>query len=358
MKNQHPAEEAGCFCYTDGMNRFYLFVITVVVVSMPATLLAQDGRTDGGTAVLSPSEGAVFAPREVEVKPQEPRAMPAIPATEQMEASRPQLEPIPVVEPVKTSPLPTTENPESNKNPTPFIMAIIIVGVAAFYSAYKLTQKTKGDNRSHTRTSCDDLRQQLERKQAELATVEGDISLKDALVEALEKELYERIEKEKNKIKEAVKGEARDVVVELDASGSAKEAVGVVEEIKNTYDDIRGKIDEVKKTLELFTRHREAASQEMRALDASYRTCVAAEGGVAKAFTLAEQAIELPSIDTKKNVVIAHGCSSKPEQTVNLETRGYDKHWVPWFANELKKRGIAVATPPTSGTVATQLRKI
>lgn len=45
------------------------------------------------------------------------------------------------------------------------------------------------------------------------------------------------------------------------------------------------------------------------------------------------------------NVYIIHGCPSDAEKAANLETRTYDKHWIPWAKNELEARGFKVETP-------------
>lgn len=45
------------------------------------------------------------------------------------------------------------------------------------------------------------------------------------------------------------------------------------------------------------------------------------------------------------NCIIIHGCPSNVEKALNLETRTYDKHWIPWTKKELISRGIKVDTP-------------
>ena len=51
-------------------------------------------------------------------------------------------------------------------------------------------------------------------------------------------------------------------------------------------------------------------------------------------------------MDTKKtNCIIIHGCPSNAEKAINLETRSYDKHWIPWIKKELPARGMKTETP-------------
>ncbi len=44
-----------------------------------------------------------------------------------------------------------------------------------------------------------------------------------------------------------------------------------------------------------------------------------------------------------KNVVIVHGCPSRPEN--DPEKRTYDKHWMPWLTKQLTNKGIKVEMP-------------
>lgn len=46
-----------------------------------------------------------------------------------------------------------------------------------------------------------------------------------------------------------------------------------------------------------------------------------------------------------RRVYIIHGCPSNVEKAMNLETRTYDKHWIPWINRELITRGVEVETP-------------
>jgi predicted alpha/beta hydrolase family esterase len=45
------------------------------------------------------------------------------------------------------------------------------------------------------------------------------------------------------------------------------------------------------------------------------------------------------------NCIVIHGCPSDAEKAMNLETRTYDKHWIPWIKKELCARGIETETP-------------
>jgi|SRR3989344_994314 len=47
----------------------------------------------------------------------------------------------------------------------------------------------------------------------------------------------------------------------------------------------------------------------------------------------------------KFNCIIIHGCPSNREKAMNLETRTYDKHWIPWIKKQLISKGISVETP-------------
>ncbi len=47
----------------------------------------------------------------------------------------------------------------------------------------------------------------------------------------------------------------------------------------------------------------------------------------------------------RKRIIIVHGCPSNVEKAMNLETRTYDKHWMPWTKATLEERGYTVKTP-------------
>jgi len=47
----------------------------------------------------------------------------------------------------------------------------------------------------------------------------------------------------------------------------------------------------------------------------------------------------------KTNCIVIHGCPSDAEKAMNLETRTYNKHWIPWIKRELTKCGIKTETP-------------
>ncbi len=45
------------------------------------------------------------------------------------------------------------------------------------------------------------------------------------------------------------------------------------------------------------------------------------------------------------NCIIIHGCPSNEKKAMNIETRTYDKHWIPWVKKALILRGIETYTP-------------
>lgn len=47
----------------------------------------------------------------------------------------------------------------------------------------------------------------------------------------------------------------------------------------------------------------------------------------------------------KINCIIIHGCPSDIEKAMDVKTRTYDKHWIPWLKKELSSRGIKTETP-------------
>ncbi|NBD74362.1 class I tRNA ligase family protein [Patescibacteria group bacterium] len=47
----------------------------------------------------------------------------------------------------------------------------------------------------------------------------------------------------------------------------------------------------------------------------------------------------------KEKVVIIHGCPSRSEKALDPPSRTYDKHWLPWTEEQMKKRGYNVHRP-------------
>ncbi len=45
------------------------------------------------------------------------------------------------------------------------------------------------------------------------------------------------------------------------------------------------------------------------------------------------------------NCIIIHGCPGDEEKAMNVETRTYDKHWIPWLKEKLVENKINVSTP-------------
>ncbi len=43
--------------------------------------------------------------------------------------------------------------------------------------------------------------------------------------------------------------------------------------------------------------------------------------------------------------IIVHGCPTDVEKRLNMKTRTYDKHWIPWIKKQLQEKGINVETP-------------
>jgi predicted alpha/beta hydrolase family esterase len=43
--------------------------------------------------------------------------------------------------------------------------------------------------------------------------------------------------------------------------------------------------------------------------------------------------------------IIIHGCPSNKEKAMDLETRTYDKHWIPWTKKQLTSKKIKTQTP-------------
>ena len=48
---------------------------------------------------------------------------------------------------------------------------------------------------------------------------------------------------------------------------------------------------------------------------------------------------------TERNCIIIHGCPSSPEGEIDINTRSYDKHWIPWVREALIAAGVPT-TPP------------
>ncbi|MFH1364375.1 MAG: hypothetical protein ABIH52_01840, partial [Candidatus Aenigmatarchaeota archaeon] len=47
----------------------------------------------------------------------------------------------------------------------------------------------------------------------------------------------------------------------------------------------------------------------------------------------------------EKNCIIIHGCPSNAKDSMDLSTRTYDKHWIPWIRKELNSIGIKTEVP-------------
>jgi len=45
------------------------------------------------------------------------------------------------------------------------------------------------------------------------------------------------------------------------------------------------------------------------------------------------------------NCIIIHGCPSDIEKAMDVKTRAYDKHWIPWLKRKLISQGIKTETP-------------
>jgi len=48
---------------------------------------------------------------------------------------------------------------------------------------------------------------------------------------------------------------------------------------------------------------------------------------------------------SNKKCIIIHGCPSDVKKAMNLETRTYDKYWIPWLKQNLIASGIKTETP-------------
>ncbi|KAB2941945.1 MAG: alpha/beta hydrolase [Hyphomicrobium sp.] len=47
----------------------------------------------------------------------------------------------------------------------------------------------------------------------------------------------------------------------------------------------------------------------------------------------------------ERNCIIVHGCPAGPEGERDIETRSYDKHWIPWVRASLTARNIPTLIP-------------
>ena len=47
----------------------------------------------------------------------------------------------------------------------------------------------------------------------------------------------------------------------------------------------------------------------------------------------------------ERNCIIVHGCPSGPEGERDVETRSFDKHWMPWVRERLIEQSIPTLTP-------------
>lgn len=47
----------------------------------------------------------------------------------------------------------------------------------------------------------------------------------------------------------------------------------------------------------------------------------------------------------ERNCIIVHGCPAGPEGERDVQTRSYDKHWMPWVRDRLIERNIATLIP-------------
>jgi predicted alpha/beta hydrolase family esterase len=47
----------------------------------------------------------------------------------------------------------------------------------------------------------------------------------------------------------------------------------------------------------------------------------------------------------ERNCIIIHGCPADVEAERDVETRSYDKHWIPWVRDRLIERNVPTLTP-------------
>lgn len=47
----------------------------------------------------------------------------------------------------------------------------------------------------------------------------------------------------------------------------------------------------------------------------------------------------------ERNCIIVHGCPGSPDGERDVETRSYDKHWMPWVRDRLLERNMATLAP-------------
>lgn len=303
---------------------FHILIISFLLLFPAFSLYAQDGSATQdsssipeekpasppsldappGSAPTQAEGGSVAAPsKATTTQSSEPKPLRPVSSSPSSETVSPEATPEDI------SPLPDTSTDNN------FLLYLIAIGAAVAgglgYGAYALSQK----NKPKKSNPCDSIKKRLEQKRNELTQTSGEISIQQTLVNELKKKL----EAKQNEMKENIVNLAKEKVFELEKSGTIEKTVGLAEDVKETYDSLKGKYEQIQKVLEILGLKKNGLSDEVRALEAAYMTCMAGlSGGNA---TIKGNGIDLLNSDIRMNRPVHFEIyAEKPERAATFYT--------------------------------------
>jgi GNAT superfamily N-acetyltransferase len=278
---------------------------------LPEAPAGEAPASDGSSAgeVSSSLETEAPAPGEAPSKVDEVRPLPA--STTLPLISQPPMPPKPklatttVTPVIEEPPLPRPDMVTSSYDElfsTGTILFATLGGFLFLVLAASLALKTKKKGSENKEDPCGHIKEQLEHMKLELKKTEGEFNLQEALFQKLKEKLQENIEKKKAELIGAAKEKAKDFALGEKEGTLARKTVDTLEEVRETYDDLQEKFNQAKKLLESLRAKKDGYTQEVKALELSYRACVAGTA-VSGVSTFSGVKRKLPQINTSGIVI-------------------------------------------------------
>jgi GNAT superfamily N-acetyltransferase len=254
---------------------------------------------DGGSIPTDPTPSGGTSPATGEAT-STPTPAPTVAPTKTTPKSSPISSPgavapniLEVQEPAEASLPPTVESsPEEYPQNFPLV---ILAGILALSLIIGLV--IKGKLKKQSDDPCEKIKKNLEAKKSELKKTGSSISLKEAVLQNLEREIEEKGKELKKEAFNNVKEGAKEVLSIKEASLIGKTA-STAEKAFEIYEDLKEKYEEGKKLLEILKAKKGELEGEVGAIESSYKTCVL--GADAKDNLAGVKNIILPDIDNLK----------------------------------------------------------
>jgi broad specificity phosphatase PhoE len=293
--------------------------------STDGTSAAAPQPAPAGSATPNTSTSTPAATTSTSTAPATPRPTQAIPTSQPVKAKSvsASLPETATEEIVATAPLGQVPPGKSSTN----LFIMLGAGIAGLFGGTFVFVRAKKKNNKKD-DPCQEIKDELEQKKSDLKSATAEISIKERMLKELKKKAEDKEEQIKDRAIRKAKEITKKRILRLEEEGLTNRAINALENAAGIYGSAAEKIEQLKEVIEALKIKQQGATEEIRRLESSYKTCRLGNAG-AEAIKGAATFNLFHSNPTKITYFV-HGTTTDNEKDISSG----------WSAVELSELGV------------------